>query len=559
LSGKITIHQLIDRASSRAFFMIHINKLADCLDAFLIRLQRGRWRFFLIFAALLAAPRPTAGALSLNVTANVNVSRLLANQTEASIGIDPTNPNRLFIASNMESTGLFTAYSTNAGVSWNYTDPLDGTIADGNDSLPAACCDLTINWDSFGNLYLGYINDNLKEIDVIVSTNGGASFTKIITIASGHDIDQPTITSGTGSATGGVWITYKDFTLTGAPVVAQGAQVTGLGAIGAFSAAQSVPGSVDGSFGDISIGPAGQIMVTYESPSGGETLSSIYVNIDPDGFGPLGFGPAIKATTTFVGGFDYITPQPNRSVDAEPGLAYDNNPTSAHYGRAYLVYTEETPDESNNTDILVRFSDNNGQTWSSSVRVNDDSTTRAQFLPRIALDPTTGNIAVSWHDCRNDSGSGPGDRDHLPNTDAQFYASVSVDGGVTFLPNAKVSAGTSAQAAANSGIDYGDYTGLAFYGNNFYPVWADNSNSTGNNPDGTNLFDIYTARISLIDLSSSDLSLALTAAPNPVLIGSNLTYTLSITNKGPATATNVIVTNILPALLEISPATPSLL
>ena len=109
-------------------------------------------------------------------------------------------------------------------------------------------------------------------------------------------------------------------------------------------------------------------------------------------------------TSTNVGGFDYIPAQSGRSVDAEAGLAWDNNTNSTHFGRVYLMYADESPNESNNHDIMVRFSDNNGNNWSAAVRINDDATTRSQFLPRIAIDPTTGTLAASWHDCRNDSG-----------------------------------------------------------------------------------------------------------------------------------------------------------
>jgi hypothetical protein len=44
-------------------------------------------------------------------------------------------------------------------------------------------------------------------------------------------------------------------------------------------------------------------------------------------------------------------------------------------------------------------------------------------------------------------------------------------------------------------LDYGEYTGLAFHNGAFYAVWADNSNSTGDNPNGTRgWLDLYTAR-----------------------------------------------------------------
>jgi uncharacterized repeat protein (TIGR01451 family) len=48
-------------------------------------------------------------------------------------------------------------------------------------------------------------------------------------------------------------------------------------------------------------------------------------------------------------------------------------------------------------------------------------------------------------------------------------------------------------------------------------------------------------------LDTSDLGLTVAAAPNPVTVGSNLVYTLVITNAGPYAAPNVRLTNTLPA------------
>jgi len=165
----------------------------------------------------------------------------------------------------------------------------------------------------------------------------------------------------------------------------------------------------------------------------------------------------------------------------------------------YLVYTLEQKNESDNTDIYVRYSDDDGATWSAGVRVNDDNTNNSQFLPKISLDPTTGNIAVIWYDARNDLGTGgPGDTDGIPNTDAQVWGAFSTDGGRTFSKNIQISAGTSNSYDAHNGIDYGDYSGLSFYGGIAHPAWSDNSNSTGNNPDGTlHQLDIYTASVPL--------------------------------------------------------------
>jgi hypothetical protein len=200
----------------------------------------------------------------------------------------------------------------------------------------------------------------------------------------------------------------------------------------------------------------------------------------------------INTTTTQVGSFAPVPAQPQRDIDSEAGLAWDCS-GGPHNGRLYLLYTDRPSTSSADTDIYVRFSDNNGTNWSSRVRVNDDAVGngKSQFLPRIAIDQTSGKIAVSFYDCRNAPG----------NNTTEFWATVSVDGGLTFLPNVKVSAGVSSAlvaAISNTQFDYGDYSGLAFHGGTFYPCWADNSNSTGDNPAGAqNTFDIYTARVTL--------------------------------------------------------------
>jgi hypothetical protein len=199
-----------------------------------------------------------------------------------------------------------------------------------------------------------------------------------------------------------------------------------------------------------------------------------------------------------VGGFDYLPAKPNRSIDAEANLAWDRS-GGAHSGRAYIIWVQESPNESNDTNIMLQHSDNAGRTWSRAVRLNRDHTVTSQFDPAIALDQTTGNVAVSWYDARNDLGrGGPGDTDGVFNDDVQVWGTFTTDGGHSFAPNFRISRGTSNAAEAGSYFDFGDYTHAAFVSGSFYPEWSDNSNSTGTNPDGTlNEFDLYIARVAI--------------------------------------------------------------
>jgi len=448
-------------------------------------------------AARAGADQPRTRAVPLNV----NISRERGNQSESTIAINQVNPLQLTVVSNEEiGSALFHGWSTDGGRTWS-TD----RIADG-DNLGFACCDPSLASDPFGNIFLTYLTSTIV-VKVAISTNGGATFSPLATLGPagggrpgvpgkanrGRNPqlgagDQPSIVAAENQ----VWVTY-----TGSTIVSQGAMVSGLGQVGAFGPPE-VPssGHKTGDYGDIAIGPNGQVLIAYQDPTGGEGPATVYEAMDPDGVGPQPMGPATQVLVSNVGGFDYIPAQSGRSVDIEVKLEYDRT-GGAHNGRVYLLWTQETPNESNNMDVMVQFSDNDGATWRTAVKVNDDTGVTSQFNPRISLDPTTGYLAVAWYDCRNDKGDhGQGDTNGVPNDDITIYGSVSKDGGVTFLPNRRISAGVSNAARANNGIDFGDYEGLAFYGGSYYYVWADNSNSTGDNPDGAlHQLDIYTARV----------------------------------------------------------------
>jgi hypothetical protein len=409
----------------------------------------------------------------------VNVSATLGNQAESFVNVNPTNPNNIVATSNNPGTAsIFRAYSTDGGTTWTR-----GTIATG-----VACCDGQAAWDTFGNLFLVYLNASVDQVNVILSTDGGATFSAPVTAGTGI-VDQPSIAVGNGS----VWVDWNQLDLPPqGSMVARGAPVTGLGVWGPFNAQQTIP-SGNGSFGGIAVGPGpngGKVIVTYQSPYDNEGPSTIYANVDVDGLGPGDFGPRVTVSDTNVGGFDFIPAQSERSIDAEAGVVWDAT-GGPFNNRIYLVYTDETVNENNDTDIFMRTSTDDGATWSARVRVNDDATTNSQFLPYVALDPRTGTVGVGFHDCRNDDGVNG--TNNIPNDDAEYFGTFSTDGGVTWAPNVRLSGGFSNATDSGNGIDFGDYVGLSALAGKLYTVWADNANCDGTNPNGTlSAFDLYT-------------------------------------------------------------------
>jgi hypothetical protein len=199
--------------------------------------------------------------------------------------------------------------------------------------------------------------------------------------------DQPSIAvgpSGVGGIPGAVWISVNS---TGNAIVAAAAPVFGFDSVGAFSAPVTLSSSSPGDFGSIAIGPAGQVMANYQNNGSGVGPDTIHANLDPDGLGASAFGSRFNITSTNVGGFSPIPAQPSRTIDAEANLAWDVS-GGAHNGRVYVAYVNRPTTASADTDIFVRFSDNNGTTWSSPVRVNDDTlgNGKSQFQPAIAVD-----------------------------------------------------------------------------------------------------------------------------------------------------------------------------
>jgi endonuclease YncB( thermonuclease family) len=396
-------------------------------------------------------------------TVDRNISKRSGSDNECAIAKDPSNPLRLAAHCNSLATPWI---SGDGGQTWT-----------AGGSIGSYCCDPNLAFDSYGNLFATFINGATNAIVTMLSTNGGTSFSSLASFSG--SIDQPSVVAHDGT----VWIVWNQ---SGA-MVARGAAVTGLGAVGTFSALQTAATTSSCSFGDLATSPVPpHAVVQVCGPSGGQTGGNIRINVDADGLGAGVFGASIVATTTLVGGFDFIPAQNNRSIDPEAGLAFDRNPSSPHFGRLYLVYTDEATQESNNTNVMLRYSDDTGTTWSAPIQVNTDATTRSQFLPKIASDPATGDVAICWHDARNSA----------TNTAMEEWCdSFTPAGFPTFRGNIQVSDGAS--VSTDGSMDFGDYSGLTLVSGIAHPIWADSSNSTGDNPNGTSQFDTYTDKYSL--------------------------------------------------------------
>jgi hypothetical protein len=301
--------------------------------------------------------------------ANVLVHPRPGNQSETAIAINPTNPSNLFAVSNDPTQNpLGGYYSFDGGATW-------GTSV--TNTIPNSCCDAQTAWDSFGNLFVTYINLTANAVVTVMSSDGGMHFS-VLNTASGS-IDQPSIAvgpSGYGDGSGSVWISYNN--LSANRIQAKGALVTDLGAVGPFTGPLN---TITGSFGNIAVGPFGEVLVAVENPVNTAGPASLFVSLNPNGLVAPGFGPAVFVAPTNVGGFYRPPVQPGRSIDAEFNVAFDNS-GGPFTGRVYAVYTDRPSLASADTDLYVTYSDSDGaagtwgpRPWSTTISVAGASST----------------------------------------------------------------------------------------------------------------------------------------------------------------------------------------
>ena len=156
-------------------------------------------------------------------------------------------------------------------------------------------------------------------------------------------------------------------------------------------------------------------------------------------------------------------------------------------------------------DIVIASSADGGQTWSPPRRVNHGPGDSDQAMPNVAVDEH-GRVYVAWYDRR---GSALADS-------VNAYAAVSLDGGLTFGPDLKLSSAPSYWSGGPGAGGYGDYVGdriAVAAGDNYGVVaWTDFRNGSGAVQPGDP--DVYAARI-VNDVPTAVLDVSdFTAAPS---------------------------------------------
>jgi uncharacterized repeat protein (TIGR01451 family) len=176
---------------------------------------------------------------------------------------------------------------------------------------------------------------------------------------------------------------------------------------------------------------------------------------------------------------------------------------------------------------------------------NNDGNTSGDNIYRtfVASSPasTTPDFAISIS---------PSTRNVVPGSQAQYTATVTPLAGFTGLVNLSASplpAGVTA-GFSPAGVNITDATSktstLTLSTLSSTPVGAHNLNIQGQSGP---LIHTQPVTLNVVSPTSADLAVTKTASPNPGQVGVPLSYRIVTTNNGPAAATNVTVTDALPA------------
>ncbi len=473
----------------------------------------------------------SGGVLTWAVTGvmpNQNAGPLAGNNAEMQICVNPTNPlNACITAHDLRtingqfSNQIYHAYTLDGGDTWVQfpIGPDTTAFPDGIGPAPRALrFDPMGAFDAYGNYFAVYLVDDNAGPTVAPSrfailqrsSDGGATFdfTAPLSFPPSPGLDRETIATGpnVGFGPGGqaLYCSLVDFAngaILNSKVTIAGPGPGGVVTVGAGTATVSSPAAPPpGRFyqhGTPSVGPAGETYVSYIE---GDALgifplppladTRIFMDVDLLGGGVF-LGADTLVATTLNAPFRLqdgtFTPMVSRGKAVVP--MHKTIPVGPNAGRVVIAWSDMNPFGVNGRDttVVTQYSDDQNLTWSALQPVHGLQPD-FQFHPWMGVDPVRGDLYLGYYDTRND-----------PARQATEWMVTASTNGHTWTSSLLVAQAPSNAGAAGSN-DMLEYNGICVVDGCVYTCWADNSNSTLDNPDGTlapDGFDVLTSVLML--------------------------------------------------------------
>jgi hypothetical protein len=403
---------------------------------------------------------PKSGPFPMTITINDFDNFEMGNDYYEQFGSsNPNNPLWIFFGVNASGSPQNARGTTNGGLNWYLNNP----------GYPSGtCCD---PWAAYtGNGVLIYAS-GVNGQYVYRSTNNGLTWSAPILSVSGYDRNHVE-----AEYTGiGPYANYVYACIT--PGNFGRSTDAGLTWTTTFTPSNSLPGCY------ICVGPNGSTnggCVIYVTNTGSDASGSRIYNFYRSTNGGANFtymssdsGLGQRWVGTYGGGRHTIN---NARTAPHPKVAMDNS-NGPYRGRLYFVNASNDPaGNGNKPDIWLRYSTDQGATWSARVRVNDNANPQAsdQWFPEIWCEGTTGKLYIHWYD----------DRENPTTFQTAIYATYTTDGGQTFAPNQRLTNTTFTfpNPPCSPGCYRGDYTTIT--GNNpvcAFSIWSDHRSANAAN------------------------------------------------------------------------------
>jgi hypothetical protein len=439
--------------------------------------------FYKIFFCCLIFTAPLEiNSQDLTIGSSFRIYPSSTNQSETFIITHPNNPDILFASAFTIQTNPFFIsegiyVSANSGESWFGSDTCKGEPITFHGGEPA----IAINKNGT------FILNRLGRLPVFIglyshySTDNGNTWSNQKTITS-DDLEKHSVKSDIFPSSSFYGRTYTAYTMITPPYNVKATYTDDT----VWTPVFTINNPSQRCFGtDIDIKHNGDVFICWAVMSNPPSPYEINIGFSKSTDGGINWSvqESPMATRGITGVLDQ---KQNIRVNSTPRIAIDNtnNPFS---GNIYIVTSQkELLPAGNDPDIVLFKSTDNGDTWSSGIRVNQDpfNNGKIQFFPAIYIDPL-GGINILYLDDRNTTSDSCG-----------IFLSRSLDGGETWI-DYQVS-DHNFRPTAVSGLGAGnvsDHIDLTYTNGKLLPVWMDNS---------TGVYQIWHAPITIKALDIED-------------------------------------------------------
>lgn len=388
---------------------------------------------------------------------------------EPYITVNPSDPQHMVVAwmgyKPFQYIIIKTKTTFDGGQSWTntyeipHTNPLYGSA------------DPSLAFDNNGNVFLCYIDFDVAidsgSVYVRKSTDGGLSWGTAVEVINAHSdpgkypIDRPWISidrSG-GNYDGHIYITTVSPTIFGQlappyyPYFIR--SINGGASFEPWKQLDTI-GWLSGSIipqplASLSISTNGTIHAIYPSWVLTQNISPQYI-----------LTSSADAGNSFSYKTALVTPSVFTDSLAKRAALFKTNPSDNDHLCFFYLGVEH-----GDADVFITESYDNGNTWSSSIRVNDDpiANNRMQDLVWADFD-TDGDLLVTWRDRRNGN-------DSTYTTDSEIYGSVRWKDSINFSPNFTITDSIIAYDTILTSKG-NDFMCTVFLNDTLNAVWGDN-------------------------------------------------------------------------------------